>query len=136
MSLFCRGQFFSGQIFRYFISGLIATVVHIAVLTFLVEAVFVLPAVASALGFVIACCVNYILQHYWVFGAEGKHSVFFLRYAVVTAITFMLNIGFFYFLFHVAGFWYPVAQLMAIAMIFIINFLLNRSYTFRTNYES
>ncbi len=129
-------RFLSAQFCRYFVSGVIATVVHLVILSFLVELTNCPPTVSSAIGFIGACLGNYMLQHYWVFSVKGSHRVFFLRYITVTAITFFLNIGLFWLLFQVVGLWYLVAQLVAIALIFILNFLINRSYTFKNRLES
>ena len=119
------------RFFRYTVSGVIATIVHVGILTFLVELIYLNPTVSSAIGFIVACCLNYILQHYLVFSANGKHTVLVLRYVVVTLSTFVINIGLFWCLYHLVGVWYPAAQLIATGMIFLLNFFINRSYTFR-----
>lgn len=103
---------------------------HLLVLTALVEWIAIDPVVASGGGFFVAVLTNYTLQHCWVFKADGHHKTYFLRYAGVTLLTFALNLFLFWWLFAVLRVWYPVSQVIATGIIFIINFIINRNYTF------
>jgi putative flippase GtrA len=119
------------QFAKYFISGVIALIAHLLVLTALVELLNVRPLVATGAGFMVGVCVNYVGQHAWVFRASGRHAVLFPRFAVVTFATFAANIALFHLLHDIIGLWYVAAQLVATAVIFVVNFLINRYYTFR-----
>ena len=119
------------QFVRYFISGSTALIVHVAVLALLVELFAFNETVASGIGFVVAVLVNYTIQHTWVFEAEGNHGEHFPRYLLVTLITFSLNLGLFWMAVNVVEIWYPLAQVLTTGIIFILNFLINRQFTFK-----
>lgn len=119
------------QFVRYFVSGGSALFLHVATLVLLVEVFGSWPTVASGIGFVVATVWNYTLQRYWVFEADGSHRVLFSRYVAVTFVTFGLNIALFWLLYRIVGLWYPASQVVATGVIFLVNFVVNRSYTFR-----
>ena len=120
-----------GELFRYGVAGCVAATVHLAVLTQLIEFIGVAATVASGVGFVVACAVNYLLQHYWVFRARGPIGFFLPRYIFITAATLCLNLCLFWVLHAFFGVWYLVAQVISIGTIFLINFCLNRRFTFQ-----
>ena len=122
------------QFARYFVVGSLAAGIHLFVLSVLIELAAVNPSVASSVGFVLACLFNYILQHYWVFDAIGSIKVFFPRYVLITSITFCLNLVLFYVFHEVMGLWYVTSQVLAIGLVFVVNFFLNRVYTFDVNH--
>ncbi len=115
---------------RYFVSGGAALALQIAVLTALVEWLATPPVLASGVGFVLACVLNYTLQRCWVFRAAGAHRVLFARYAGVTTATLGLNLVLFWLTAEVIGIWYPLAQVLCTGAIFLLNFAINRAYTF------
>lgn len=119
------------QFAKYFISGGTALGVHLLVLTTLVELFGVMPLVATAAGFIVSVCVNYVGQRLWVFGVGGAHGAMFARFVVVTILTFAANIAFFHLLNDVIGLWYFASQVVASAVLFVVNFVVNRHYTFR-----
>jgi putative flippase GtrA len=120
---------------RYFVSGGAAFAVHLLTLSALVELVAVPPVTATAVGFLVALCVNYVLQHRWVFRSTGRHRTLFVRYVVVTIVTFAINIALFGLFYEILGLWYILSQIMATGLIFIVNFFVNRHYTFRIGKE-
>jgi putative flippase GtrA len=121
------------QFIRYFISGSTALVVHLGVLALLVELFATNETMASGAGFVVAVMVNYTIQHTWVFEAEGRHKEHLPRYVVVTLLTFALNLGLFWVAVNVAQVWYPVAQVFTTGVVFILNFVINRQFTFKVS---
>jgi putative flippase GtrA len=119
------------QFVRYFIGGITALLVHLLCLAMLIEWTTTPPVIASGIGFIVATMVNYALQHYWVFSVSGRHKVYFTRYISVTLATFTLNILFFWIIHDIFQVWYPLAQTVVTGCIFILNFVINRSFTFR-----
>jgi putative flippase GtrA len=118
------------QFARYFVSGGAAFLIHLATLSALVE-LFAVPAVvATGIGFIVALCANYTVQHTWVFKANGGHKTRFTRFVLVTVVTFALNIALFRLLNEVLGVWYLLSQIVASGVLFIVNFFVNRHYTF------
>lgn len=126
----------TAQFIRYFIGGLTALLVHLLCLAMLVEWFNIAPTIASGIGFIVATIVNYTLQHRWVFGVAGGHRVFFSRYIAVTLSTFTLNIVLFWIIHQLLGVAYLLTQIVVTGSIFILNFIINRSYTFRVKQRS
>ena len=118
------------QIVKYGISGSAAAATPLAVLTMLVELAYVPKTLASAIGFACAVVVNYTLQHGFVFERTSGHALYLRRYLAVTLFTMALNAGLFWTLANGLGVFYLASQVMTIAIIVPVNFVINRSFTF------
>ncbi len=118
---------------RYLIAGGTAAGVHFLVLIALVELLAIYPPMASAIGFVIACAVNYTLQYHWTFKANGSHKVMLTRYTMVTLITFVVNLLIFWFLYEKLNVLYLISQFISTGVVTLINFIINKHYTFKSN---
>lgn len=118
--------------FRYVFSGGTATAVHFLLLIVLVETVHANATWATALGFCLACAVNYLLQYYWTFASTGAHRIVAFRYAVITLAMLALNTLLFWMLHEKLGIAYLLAQALATSAVLIGNFTINRLYTFTT----
>lgn len=118
------------QFIRYILSGFIAVSVHFAVLVVLVESGEFPKTLASVVGFLCAVPVNYLTQYHHVFRAAGSHANTFGRYIAVTLATLAVNAGLFWFLAQIAQINYLVAQGITLGVVVIINFVLNRNFTF------
>lgn len=123
------------QFARYLVAGGTAVGVHLSILTALTELFHVRPAIATAVGFVAGSVVNYVLQQRWVFQAQGDHRGFASRYALITTGTFFLNMFLFWVAHNVLHVWYLAAQVLVTGFIFLINFVLNRWFTFRVHLQ-
>ncbi len=115
---------------RFTVAGASSTLAQFGILIFLVENFHINPTLASAIGFLFGCVVNYIILYYWAFNSNGKHSVLIVRYTLVMTITLILNIVVFWTMTEVLIIWYPVSQFVAVCFVAIANFILNRFYTF------
>lgn len=121
------------QFRRYVLAGSAALATHLTVLILLVELTGMPKTAATMVGFAAALPVNYLLQHAFVFSPQSRdHAVFFTRYLVVTLTAAGLNALLFAGLVRGGQVPYPVAQVIATGVIFVLNFLANRSFTFRT----
>jgi putative flippase GtrA len=117
------------QFLRYGVAGGAAALTHLAVLVLLTEA-GVPATLASAIGFCCAVPVNYVLQHRFVFKRSSRHLVFFPRYVSITLLTLGLNTVLFWLLTAGLGLFYVASQIVTIALIVPLNYVLNRSFTF------
>lgn len=120
----------AGQLFRYGLAGGAAVLTHLLVLVLLVEVAGCPRTLASALGFMAATPVNYGLQHHFVFRRQGQHSRFLIRYVAVTGMTLILNTVLFDLLTKQAEVPYLLAQVVTIGIVVLVNFTLNRQFTF------
>jgi putative flippase GtrA len=118
------------ELIKYSIAGGAAAATHLAVLAGLVQFMQVPKPMASAIGFCCATPVNYFIQHRFVFNRTGRHTIYFVRYVTVTLTMLAVNIIMFYILTQMLGLFYIYAQIIVIGIFFILNFLVNRSFTF------
>ena len=116
--------------FRYLVSGGTAALVHFAILTALVEWFSTQPLVATSIGFVIGSLVNYMLQYHWTFEADGQHHIILSRYTAVTIMTMSINSALFWTFTEQFQLYYLLAQLIATCMMVVVNFVINKHYTF------
>ena len=123
---------YARQEFRYLISGGTAALVHFAVLTALVEWFSAQPLLATSVGFLIGSLINYLLQYHWTFEADGRHHIMLSRYAAVALTTMSINSVLFWTFTEQFDMYYLLAQLVATGMMVVVNFLINKHYTFVT----
>ncbi|WP_217353812.1 GtrA family protein [Ruegeria arenilitoris] len=113
-----------------FIGGLIALGVHLVVMSLLIMFTEINAVVASVIGFFCAIPVNYIFQRKIVFRSSARVGLQFLTYTSVTMISAVLNAILF------AGLWkilhpnYILTQIIVTAVIFLLNFFVNKNITF------
>jgi putative flippase GtrA len=118
------------ELWRYVVSGGTAVLVHMLLLFGMVEFLGVQKVFASAVGFAVGSLVNYLLQYHFVFRATCSHFHASFKYIVVTSAMLGVNSMLFWLLINTFSLWYMLAQAMTISIIFALNFLLNRSFTF------
>jgi putative flippase GtrA len=119
-----------GEFVRYVVGGGVATLIHLTVLTVLVEKFRLRPTVGTSLGFCVGSVFNYAFQYYLTFRAKGLHAGIFVRYAIVTVIMLGLNAALFDWLTKILGLPYLYAQMLATSVIMLFNFAINKLYTF------
>lgn len=117
-------------IFKYLISGGTAATVQYTILIGLVEVFNVNPFIATFIGLTVATFVNYPLQYYWTFINYVPHCIAFPKYVLVTSVAYTVNLFSFWFLEHVVGTHYIIAQIVATSIALAINFIVNSRYTF------
>jgi putative flippase GtrA len=120
----------SRQFTRYLIVGALGTATHLAILALCVEWLKQDAVVSAAAGFVGALSVSYILNHQWAFESKQSHGSSLWRYIVVSLCGLVLNTAMMMALINYFRFWYLSAQLSVVIIVPIINFVLNRYWTF------
>lgn len=118
------------QTIRYGLAGGTAALTLLVVLVLLVELVGCPKTLASVLAFTVATPINYGLQHRFVFRRRGRHGRLFVRYLGVTTATLALNTALFALFTTHFAIPYPVAQVVTVGIIVLVNFVLNRQFTF------
>ncbi len=117
--------------FRAFVSGGLATVLNFALLALFIEIFFIDPTLASAASFSIAMVFNYVCQYFWAFRASGSHLRVFTRFMIVNLVMLVVNTSLFWYFHERIGLPYPIAQTIAIAVVFLCSFTINRAFTFK-----
>lgn len=118
---------------RYAAVGLIGTGIHFATLIFFVSKTSLDPTTSSTVGFIFALVISYLLNHRWTFACTRGYMSGFARYTATSTIGLLLNIATMYILNSVFHLWYISAQIVVIAIVPPINFIINKYWTFSGN---
>ena len=118
-----------GQILRFGGVGLIGTCSHYLILLALVEGLAVAPVVASSAGAVTGALINYILNRRYTFTSRRAHREALPRFMAVALAGLTLNAAILAVLLS-WGVHYMPGQLMATALVLLLSFAVNRSWTF------
>ncbi|MEQ8861126.1 MAG: GtrA family protein [Pseudomonadales bacterium] len=115
----------------YCVGGGLAVTAHYAVLIVLVEFGAVRPLIATTLGFLTAVPINFAFQRTLVFAELNAPRRRFVRYCIVTALTFLLNGLIFAILTDALAGRYLLAQVLTTGIILGVNYQANAFWTFR-----
>jgi putative flippase GtrA len=119
---------------RYIASGTVATLSHFTVLTILVELFALNPTLSTGLGCIVGGCVNYMLQRNLTFKSSIEHHRAVGRYLLMNSLTMTLNLLGFWAMTELFNIWYIYAQFTMTILISLLNFLINRHFTFRKDF--
>ena len=86
---------------------------------------------ANALAFVVSVLTNYYLNRRWTFRSTAAVKAEVVKFYVVSAIAYLANLAVFTVFITHFHFATNVAQLIAIACVLPINFVLNKLWSFR-----
>jgi putative flippase GtrA len=119
------------QFLRFAVVGAIATAVHAAVFSVLVETTPIDPVVATCIAFAVAFVAGFTLNRAWTFGSRASPAAQLPRYLVVQLAGLALNAAIMAFAVH-AQRWSPYAGLaLAIVLVPPVTFALARGWAFR-----
>lgn len=130
----CPGKTVVSNIYtavRYGLVGLLGTGLHFGTVIALVEWARLDPVPASALGFLLALVVSYILNRAWTFRSRRRGRRQFLAYAAVSLLGLGLNSAIMFLTVHVLRWNYLYGQALVVAVVPVVNYLLNLRWTFR-----
>ncbi|GLC91572.1 hypothetical protein Tamer19_09800 [Cupriavidus sp. TA19] len=117
-----------GRLFRFGVSGMIATGIHVAVATQLIWLLHASQVSANGIAFVIANIGSYLLNTIWSFGARPTRDSY-LRFLAVSllglALTLAISAGA-----QVAGVGYWVGLAAILSVVPVITFVLHRRWTY------
>ncbi|MGH8604826.1 MAG: GtrA family protein [Gammaproteobacteria bacterium] len=120
----------SNTFVRYGIAGGIAAGLLFCMLVILVEYYALNATLSSAIAFILASALNYSLQYYWTFRSSNSHLTAFTRYISFALLMLGVNTFVFWALQDRMGVYYLIAQMVSTFLVFILNYSLNRRYTF------
>jgi putative flippase GtrA len=85
----------------------------------------------NLLGFVVSVLTNYYLNRRWTFRSSGAVSSELPKFFTVSIVAYLVNLGVFTVARHALHLDDNVSQLIAIACVMPINFILNKLWSFR-----
>jgi putative flippase GtrA len=86
---------------------------------------------ANLLGFVVSVMTNYYLNRRWTFRSTGAVATELPKFFAVSVVAYVVNLGVFTLARHGLDLSENVSQLVAIACVMPINFILNKLWSFR-----
>ena len=118
------------QFLRFALVGAAATITTYVVLIAGVEVFHINAVTASVVGYALGIAVNYILNYRYTFGSDQHHHVVIPKFLTVMVIGMFINAAVMYTGINWLGFHYMLAQLAAVAVVFILSFTANRLWAF------
>lgn len=131
-------KFLSKPLFKQFIKfgivGAIGTLINIAILYSLTEYIDIYYIISEIIAFFVAGLNNYIWNKLWTFKEKIKDQVVskYVQFIVISLISLFVNISTLYVLVEYFKFWYVLAEVVAIVIAFLLNFIGNKVWTFRS----
>jgi putative flippase GtrA len=115
----------------FFGAGVVATGIHYLCLVFLVSVAGMNPVLATCFGYVTGALTNYLVNYKLTFRSKQAHGETMIKFASVVLIGFLLNtlivsVGVSLMRLH-----YFAAQVISTALVFGMNFALNKNWTFK-----
>ncbi len=121
------------EFMKFCIVGFIGTLINLATLFLLTDVGKVYYLYSASIAFVVAMTSNYFLNKTWTFNEkiQEKFSKKYFSFAVVSIIALIVNLSFLYEFTEKLGFHYIVSQVLAIIISLAINYIGNKTWTFR-----
>lgn len=116
----------------YLLVGLCAAVGHYGVLIVLTELFGFDPVHASAIGFVVAGTISYVLNYHFTFRSTRRHVEALPVFCFVVAVAFAINAGAMILFTRILGLHYLLSQIMTTGIVLIWQYSANRLWTFRS----
>lgn len=119
---------------KYLISGGTAAVVDLGLLYLLTDVAGLWYLLSAVIAFVFSLLTSFLLHKFWTFRERSltrmkKQFIFFTALAL---FNLGLNVALMYVLVETFGVWYLIAQFFIIGGIALMNFVINKSITFRS----
>jgi putative flippase GtrA len=120
------------QFLKFGIVGVSNTLLAFAVYTVLLKVFGVWYVAASGIGFAAGAVNGFLLNRRWTFREHVGDALTPVRWAIVQSCGLALNLGLVYVFVHDLGLDELVGQIPTTAIVTVLTFAANRSWTFRT----
>jgi putative flippase GtrA len=118
------------QLIKYGITGVLGTMLYVALLVVLVELFHIPPTLASFLSFSSTVATSYFLNSFWTFNTKDVSLVRFTKYTIVSLSGLVLTTLITYVGVEVLKIWYIYVQVIVVLVVPISNYLLNSQWVF------
>jgi putative flippase GtrA len=119
------------QFIKFAVVGVLNSAIQYLVFLFLYRFTGTQYLLASIIGYVAGMTNSYILNRRWTFGSRNQKRLTELaRFVAVNLISLGVNLGLLFLLVSIGGMAPQWAQVLAIAGSTLINFVLNKAWTF------
>lgn len=121
------------ELIKYVVAGLINTATGYGVFWVLLRWVGYSPELANTIGYIVALCVAFLLNLFFVFKGATVSSATVLRFFVAFAGAFILNQAVLFVLFRIFSIRPEIAQIFSMSAYTVGFYLLNKYYVFEFN---
>lgn len=120
------------QFMRFALTGILNTLVHMAVFMLLYRLAGMPVLAASALGYAAGVINSFVINRRWTFGVRGDGATTeFAKFLVVNLVSMTINLVLLQLLVDRHAMNPELAQVIAIAAALVVNYSGNRWWTFR-----
>jgi len=126
------------QFIQFGIVGTIGAIVDLGLLNLLVAVGKLDVYISAIISFTAAVISNFILNKIWTFKGvkTSKSSLYqFFQFMVVSMIGLGINLVVMFIFIEWAGLWYNWAKIIAILVVYIWNYIINKMWTFKAKNE-
>lgn len=116
---------------KYVAAGATSVVIQFGLLKFLVDICQFNETLSSTVAYIIASIALYLMMYYWAFQSNGSHAVAATRYCFTSTMMLGVNFLIFWVMTNPLGIWYMYSQAVASTTIALLNYVVNRFYTFK-----
>jgi putative flippase GtrA len=115
---------------KYVVSGAASVALQFGFLFLFVDLCRLDPTLSSTLAYLFATIFLYLMLYNWAFKSDNKHHVVATKYAFTSISMLGLNFYIFWLLNERHEIWYIYSQLIASTIVALVNYVINRLYTF------
>ena len=119
------------QFIKFGIVGISNTLLTALTIWILLKLLHCSDYVSNLIGYIVGLLNSFIWNRKWTFESKTKVSDTLFKFILTFAICYLLQLGNLYLLLHFTHIDSYICQLLSIVVYTIINFILNKNYTFK-----
>ena len=116
---------------KYAAFGIFSYLIYLGLLIFFIEIFNFEKLKSSIITYLIALIINFLLLKKWVFKSKNDYTNQFVKYNIIATFGYFLNILGFFILATIFEIHYLISQCILFFLISVINYFLNRYWTFK-----
>ncbi len=120
------------QFIRFGIVGVSNTLITAIIIWVLLELLHFSDYLANIIGYVVGLANSFIWNRKWTFENNARISQTIFKFVIIFAVSYLFQLGNLYLLLNFTTIDAYICQLLSIITYTIVNFVLNRYYTFKT----
>ncbi len=119
------------QFIRFGIVGVFNTLITAIIIWVLLELLHFSDYLANIIGYIVGLVNSFVWNRKWTFENNARISKTVFKFVITFAVSYLFQLGNLYLLLNYTTLDAYVCQLLSIIIYTIINFVLNRYYTFK-----
>jgi putative flippase GtrA len=119
------------QFIKFGIVGISNTLLTALIIWILLRVLHCSDYFSNFAGYIVGLLNSFIWNRKWTFESKTKVSITIFKFIVTFAISYLFQLGNLYVLLHFTHIDSYICQLISIVVYTLINFILNKNYTFK-----